>query len=226
MSNCGGRKKMKDGGKVKVERINKKGRTEAVERALKALGAMKQGDIQAKYPSKGTREEKRPPQFEKHRDPGAVERMMEFERSLREAGFRDGGPVGFKDNTPPRDYDAEAREEAEFRAKLDADAKKEKKRQEMVKSLPRSMKKHLGKHFFDINAPTVVKENRKPKTKEERAGGKNPTDEQRLQARFLEDDRKRFETKVQNKMGSFKDGGSVCSGARSAVRGKKFSGIY
>lgn len=34
---------------------------------------------------------KRPKQFEKHRDPGAVERMMEFERSLREAGFAKGG---------------------------------------------------------------------------------------------------------------------------------------
>lgn len=112
MSNCGGRKKMKDGGKVKVERINKKGRTEAVERALKALGAMKQGDIQAKYPSKGTRglsstsegkkpmsearvkqeqmlSKDRPP----HRDPGAVERFMEFERTFREAGFKDGGSV-------------------------------------------------------------------------------------------------------------------------------------
>ena len=33
----------------------------------------------------------RPKQFEKHRDPGAVERMMEFERSLREAGFNKGG---------------------------------------------------------------------------------------------------------------------------------------
>ena len=27
----------------------------------------------------------------KHRDPGAVERMMEFEKSLREAGFAKGG---------------------------------------------------------------------------------------------------------------------------------------
>ena len=75
------------GGKVKVERVNKKGRTEAVEKALRALGAMKQGDIQAKYPSKGTREEK------PHRDPGAVERMMKFEESAREQGFADGGSV-------------------------------------------------------------------------------------------------------------------------------------
>ena len=116
MSNCGGRKKMKDGGKVKVERINKKGRTEAVEKMLRRLGEMKQGSIQEKYPTKGTRglsstsegikpmsearvkqmqmlSEGRPPQFEKHRDPGAVERMMEFERSAREAGFKDGGSV-------------------------------------------------------------------------------------------------------------------------------------
>ena len=77
------------GGKVKVERVNEKGRTEAVEKALKALGAMKQGDIQAKYPSKGKRDDKRPP----HRDPGADDRMKEFERSLREAGFKDGGSV-------------------------------------------------------------------------------------------------------------------------------------
>jgi len=107
MSNCGGRKKMKDGGKVKVERINKKGRTEAVEKMLRRLGAMKQGSIQEKYPTKGTRglsstsEGKKPMsearvkqmQMQKHRDPGAVERMMEFERSAREAGFKDGGSV-------------------------------------------------------------------------------------------------------------------------------------
>lgn len=79
----------KEGGKVKVERINKKGRTEAVEKALKALGAMKQGDIQAKYPTKGKRDEKRP----EFRDPGADDRMKEFERSAREAGFADGGMV-------------------------------------------------------------------------------------------------------------------------------------
>ena len=77
------------GGKVKVERVNEKGRTEAVEKALKALGAMKQGDIQAKYPTKGKRDDRRP----KHRDPGADDRMKEFERSLREAGFKDGGSV-------------------------------------------------------------------------------------------------------------------------------------
>ena len=81
------------GGKVKIERINKKGRTAAAEKMLRRLGEMKQGSIQEKYPSKGTRKEKRPPQFEKHRDPGAVERMMEFERSAREAGFKDGGSV-------------------------------------------------------------------------------------------------------------------------------------
>jgi len=80
---------MKDGGKVKVERINKKGRTEAVEKMLRRLGEMKQGSIQEKYPSKGTREEKRPA----HRDPGADDRMKEFERSAREAGFKDGGSV-------------------------------------------------------------------------------------------------------------------------------------
>jgi len=97
----------KDGGKVKVERINKKGRTEAVEKMLRRLGAMKQGSIQEKYPTKGTRglsstsEGKKPMsearvkqmQMQKHRDPGAVERMMEFERSAREAGFKDGGSV-------------------------------------------------------------------------------------------------------------------------------------
>jgi len=38
-------------------------------------------------------ESKRPPQFEKHRDPGAVERMMEFEKSLRAEGFSNGGAV-------------------------------------------------------------------------------------------------------------------------------------
>ena len=93
------------GGKVKVERINEKGRTEAVEKALRALGAMKQGDIQAKYPTKGTRPpEGRPSKLTKkdqeelsklrpHRDPGAEDRMKEFERSAREAGFRDGGSV-------------------------------------------------------------------------------------------------------------------------------------
>jgi hypothetical protein len=105
MSNCGGRKKMKDGGKVKVERINKKGRTEAVEKMLRRLGEMKQGRIQEKYPSKGTRPpEGQPSKLTKkdkeelsklrpHRDPGADERMMEFERSAREAGFKDGGSV-------------------------------------------------------------------------------------------------------------------------------------
>ena len=77
------------GGKVKVERVNKKGRTEAVEKALRALGAMKQGDIQEKYPTKGKRDDKRP----EFRDPGAEDRMKEFERSAREAGFRDGGSV-------------------------------------------------------------------------------------------------------------------------------------
>ena len=77
------------GGKVKVERINKKGRTAAVEKALKALGAMKQGDIQAKYPTKGKRDEKRP----EFRDPGADDRMKKFEESAREAGFKDGGSV-------------------------------------------------------------------------------------------------------------------------------------
>ena len=75
--------------KVKVERVNKKGRTEAVEKALKALGAMKKGDIQAKYPTKGKREEKRP----EFRDPGADDRMKKFEESAREAGFANGGMV-------------------------------------------------------------------------------------------------------------------------------------
>jgi hypothetical protein len=98
--------------KVKVERVNKKGRTEAVEKALRALGAMKQGDIQEKYPSKGTRSPEGKPsppegkpskltQKDKEelsklrppRDPGADERMMEFERSAREQGFADGGMV-------------------------------------------------------------------------------------------------------------------------------------
>ena len=77
------------GGKVKIERINKKGRTEAVEKALRSLGAMKQGDIQAKYPTKGKRDDKRP----EFRDPGAEERMMKFEESAREQGFADGGMV-------------------------------------------------------------------------------------------------------------------------------------
>jgi hypothetical protein len=77
------------GGKVKVERVNKKGRTEAVEKALRALGAMKQGDIQAKYPTKGKRDDKRP----EFRDPGAEERMMKFEESAREQGFAGGGSV-------------------------------------------------------------------------------------------------------------------------------------
>lgn len=81
------------GGKVKIERINKKGRTAAAEKMLRRLGEMKQGSIQEKYPTKGKRTKDRPPQFEKHRDPGAVERMMEFERSAREAGFKDGGSV-------------------------------------------------------------------------------------------------------------------------------------
>ena len=54
-----------------------------------------------------------------------------------------------------------------------------------------------------------VKENRTPKTKKERAGGKNPTDEEKLQARFLEQDRKKFEKKTQEEMGSFKKGGKV-----------------
>lgn len=79
----------KEGGKVKVERINKKGRTAAAEKMLRRLGEMKQGRIQEKYPSKGTREEKRPP----HRDPGADDRMKKFEESAREAGFKDGGSV-------------------------------------------------------------------------------------------------------------------------------------
>jgi len=77
------------GGKVKVERVNEKGRTEAVEKALRALGAMKQGDIQAKYPTKGKRDDKRP----EFKDPGAVERMMKFEESARKEGFADGGMV-------------------------------------------------------------------------------------------------------------------------------------
>ena len=75
--------------KVKVERVNKKGRTEAVEKALKALGAMKQGDIQAKYPTKGKRDDKRP----EFKDPGAEERMMKFEESARKEGFAGGGMV-------------------------------------------------------------------------------------------------------------------------------------
>ena len=40
---------------------------------------------------KTTKSKKRPKQFEKHRDPGAVERMMEFEKSLRGAGLAKGG---------------------------------------------------------------------------------------------------------------------------------------
>ena len=76
--------------KVKVERINKKGRTEAVEKALKALGAMKQGDIQAKYPTKGKRDDKRP----KFRDPGELEREMKMEQEVMGVEtYRDGGMV-------------------------------------------------------------------------------------------------------------------------------------
>jgi|DEB0MinimDraft_10_1074344.scaffolds.fasta_scaffold153474_2 hypothetical protein len=65
-----------------------------------------------------------------------------------------------------------------------------------------------------------VKENRTPKTKEERAGGKNPTDEEKLQARFLEQDRKKFEKRTQEKMGSFKKGGKVRKIDGIAQRGK------
>jgi hypothetical protein len=99
------------GGKVKVERINKKGRTDAVEKMLRRLGEMKQGSIQEKYPSKGTRPPEgkpskltqkdkkelsklRPP----HRDPGADDRMKKFEESAREAGFMEGGMVQSKFN--------------------------------------------------------------------------------------------------------------------------------
>jgi hypothetical protein len=45
----------------------------------------------AKGPSKKSK--KRPKQFEKHRDPGADDRMKAFEKSLREAGFAKGGYV-------------------------------------------------------------------------------------------------------------------------------------
>lgn len=46
------------GGKVKIERINKQGRTKAAEEMLRAVGEMRQGMIQEKFPSKGTRDVK------------------------------------------------------------------------------------------------------------------------------------------------------------------------
>jgi hypothetical protein len=45
--------------------------------------------LKSKKPSKA----KRPEQFNKHRDPGADDRMKEFERSLRAAGLAKGGYV-------------------------------------------------------------------------------------------------------------------------------------
>lgn len=89
MSNCMGKKKYEKGGKVKVESVNSKGRTEAAEKMIRRLGEMKQGRINEKYPSKGKRDDKRP----EFKDPGAAERMMKFEESAREAGFKDGGMV-------------------------------------------------------------------------------------------------------------------------------------
>ena len=111
-----------------------------------------------------------------------------------------------------------------------------------IKKLPRSMRERKYGFGFSENGgirrgnPEEVKENRKPKTKEERAGGKNPTDEQRIKARFADDDRKEFEKKVQGKMGSFESGGVVKAAIlimdsgpqpeKAQVKGTKFSGNY
>ncbi len=72
--------------------------------------------------------------------------------------------------------------------------------------LPRSMKKKTRTGLFSSSYD--VKESRTPKTKEERAG---KTPEEKIKARTSERDRKKFEKKVQEKMGSFKDGGEVIS---------------
>jgi hypothetical protein len=62
-----------------------------------------------------------------------------------------------------------------------------------------------------------VKESRTPKTKEERAG---KTPEEKIKARTAEIDRKKFEKKTQEEMGSFKKGGKVRKIDGIAKRGK------
>lgn len=169
-----------------------------------------------------------------HRDPGQVEREMQAEaerRKERDRRFLEG--TLFNNNADFTDI-----EKSERRGD-DKPVKKFKHGGKVdVKKLPRSMKERKRGFGFSGGIkhgnPEEVKENRKPKTKEERAGGRNPTDEQRIKARFADEDRKEFEKKVQGKMGSFADGGEVCvgggsdrtQGGRSAVRGTKFSGTY
>ena len=100
-----------------VAGFEKGGKVDAMKEHLEAVskksGEAKQGDIQAKYPSKGTRTRQgmpskltkkdkeelsklRPP----HRDPGKLEREMKLEQELLRRGddkpvktFRDGGVV-------------------------------------------------------------------------------------------------------------------------------------
>ena len=62
-----------------LKKLSPKERREYMEKRKGVMGPSKKAS------------KKRPKQFEKHRDPGAVERMMEFEKSLREAGFAKGG---------------------------------------------------------------------------------------------------------------------------------------
>lgn len=148
--------------------------------------------------------------------------------------FRDGGPTTserFRSKAPARDYDAEAREMAEFSAKYAANLAATEK---LLDELPRSMKQKT--RLGPFRSQVSLKENRKPKTKEERAGGKNPTDEEAFEARLQDRKRKKFEKKVQEKMGSFESGGVVKAAIlimdsgpqpeKAQVKGTKFSGTF
>ena len=81
--------------------------------------------------------------------------------------------------------------------------------------LPRSMKDKTRVGAF--RSTYDVKESRTPKTKEERAG---KTPEEKIKARTAEIDRKKFEKKTQEEMGSFKKGGKVRKIDGIAQRGK------
>jgi hypothetical protein len=78
--------------------------------------------------------------------------------------------------------------------------------------LPPSMKDKTRTGLFSHSSD--VKETRKPKTKEERAG---KTPEEKIKAKTAEVDRKKFEKKTQQQMGSFKRGGKIDG---IAIRGK------
>lgn len=92
--------------------------------------------------------------------------------------------------------------------------------------MAKKSKVDLDKLPSSMKNKTTVKENRKPKTKEEREGeikfltnllGEEAKEQLRVFNKILakskEKDRKKFEKKVQEKMGSFNKGGYVNCGA-------------